>query len=336
MLPVFFGLAGPALSADERAFFRAADPAGYILFGRNCVSPEQLRALTDDLRSLAGRGRLAILIDQEGGRVARLRPPHWQAHPAAGELGALYQRHAQAGLEAARLTGQALAADLGLMGVNVDCTPVLDVRQPDGAAVVGDRAFSDAPDAVAALGRALAEGLLAGGVLPVIKHMPGHGRALVDSHQALPRVTAPADQLRAVDFAPFKALADLPMAMTAHIVYDALDAQHCATFSPHVIGTVMRGDIGFNGLLMSDDLSMGALSGPIERRAQRALAAGCDIASHCNGDLSEMNAIAAAAPAITAAALARLAAALAMCVPPAAQHDAASLTRARDALLTAH
>ena len=282
------GCAGPELTADERAFFRDADPLGFILFARNVDTPERTRRLTEDLRSSVARADAPILIDQEGGRVARLRPPHWRKAPPARLLGALYARNPEQGLEAARLNSRLLAADVASVGCDVDCLPVLDIAFPETHAVIGDRAYADRPEPVAALGRAAAEGLLAEGVMPVIKHIPGHGRATVDSHEKLPTVGAPRDLLERTDFVPFKLLADLPWAMTGHLLFEAIDPAACITVSERGVREVIRGHIGFDGLLLSDDLSMQALGGTLGERASRALAAGCDVALHCNGRMDEM------------------------------------------------
>ena len=290
---VIFGCSGLELTAREAGFFRAARPWGFILFRRNVTSPEQLRRLTQALRESIGDPDAPVLVDQEGGRVQRLGPPHWPKYPpgrAYGETAAdLPERRGLAWL-GARL----IAADLMAVGINVDCAPVLDVPAPGAHDVIGDRAYAASAEEVAALGRAAADGLLAGGVLPVIKHMPGHGRAMTDSHERLPVVEAPLAAL-AGDFAPFRACADLPAAMTAHVVYAALDSARPATASKAVIERVIRGDIGFRGLLLSDDLSMKALKGDFESRARMALDAGCDIVLHCNGDMAEMQAVAAGA-----------------------------------------
>ena len=282
------GCAGPELTADERAFFRDADPLGFILFARNVDTPERTRRLAEDLRSSVARADAPILIDQEGGRVARLRPPHWRKAPPARLLGALYARNPEQGLEAARLNSRLLAADVASVGCDVDCLPVLDIAFPETHAVIGDRAYADRPEPVAALGRAAAEGLLAEGVMPVIKHIPGHGRATVDSHEKLPTVSAPLDLLERTDFVPFQLLADLPWAMTGHLLFEAIDPIACITVSERGVREVIRGHIGFDGLLLSDDLSMQALGGSLGERASRALAAGCDVALHCNGRMAEM------------------------------------------------
>ena len=304
------GCAGAALSDWERRFFAETDPLGFILFLRNCETPAQVRALIADLRETVGRADAPVLIDQEGGRVARLKPPHWQALPPAGAIGALYGEAPEAAAEAAWLQGRLIAWDLADLGVTVDCAPVLDLRLPETHDVIGDRAFGAAPDQVARLGRAFCEGLLAGGVLPVIKHVPGHGRARADSHHALPVVETPRDELERSDFAPFRELADMPLAMTAHICFTALDPEDPVTTSARIVEEVIRGSIGFDGLLYSDDLSMKALAGGLGERAAASLAAGCDLALHCNGDPDEMADVMAACGPMTPAAAARWAAAL--------------------------
>lgn len=289
---VIFGCAGPDLSADERAFFRDADPLGFILFARNVDTPQRTRRLVDDLRASVARADAPVLIDQEGGRVARLRPPQWRKAPPARLLGELYARHPERGLEATRLNSRLLAADVASIGADVDCLPVLDIAFPETHGVIGDRAYADRPEPVAALGRAAAEGLLAEGVMPVIKHIPGHGRATVDSHEALPRVAASRAELERMDFLPFRLLADLPWAMTGHLLFDAVDPSAAITVSARGVKEVIRGHIGFDGLLLSDDLSMQALGGSLAERAERSLAAGCDVALHCNGRMEEMTGIA--------------------------------------------
>jgi beta-N-acetylhexosaminidase len=301
---VVLGCAGERLSADERRFFASADPLGCVLFRRNCTAPEQLRTLVAELREAVGRADAPVLIDQEGGRVARLRPPHWPAYPAAARIAALPDPLAA---EAASLGARLIADDLAALGITVDAIPVLDLPIPGADAVIGDRAYSSEPERVARLGRAVCEGVLAGGVLPIIKHIPGHGRALVDSHRALPRVTADRALLTTSDFAPFRALAAMPWAMTAHIVFAAIDAAAPATFSRRVIDDVIRGDIGFDGVLVSDDISMGALAGGLAERTRRALEAGCDLALHCTGVLTEMEEVAAATPPLSPQAQTRLA-----------------------------
>ncbi len=284
------GCAALELGPDERAFFREADPWGLILFKRNVADRDQLRALTRDFRECVGRADAPVLVDQEGGRVQRMGPPHWLAYPAAGRIGAEFAPEDAAA--AARLVGRLIAHDLHEVGITVDCAPVLDVADPATHAVIGARAWSEDPSRVAALGRAFAEGLLAGGVAPVVKHMPGHGRARADSHHELPVVEAPREALER-DFAPFRALADLPMAMTAHVVYRALDPDRPATASRIVVDEIMRGAIGFAGLIMSDDVSMKALRGAVRgARRRRSSSAGLDLALHCNGNLEEARAVA--------------------------------------------
>jgi beta-N-acetylhexosaminidase len=305
---VILGCAGPRLTADEIALFRDARPWGFILFARNIQTPEQVRDLTAALRDCVGRPDAPVLIDQEGGRVQRLGPPHWRRYPPGRAYGLL---PADQRRDITRLGARLIAHDLVALGVNVDCVPVLDVPSPDGHEIIGDRAYGDTPDAVAVLGRAAAEGLIAGGVLPVIKHIPGHGRARADSHLHLPVVETPLAELAARDFPPFRALSDMPMAMTAHVVYSAIDPDAPATTSATVIDRVIRGDIGFDGLLMSDDLSMKALSGDFTDRARAAVAAGCDMLLHCNGDPAEMRAVLAGAPTLAGRAQARAVAALA-------------------------
>jgi beta-N-acetylhexosaminidase len=305
------GVSGPALTDAERAFLGEAQPWGLIVFDRNVAAgPDALRRLIDDVRSTLGRDA-PVLIDQEGGRVQRLRPPHWPKYPPAAAYGELYDRDRAAGLVAARLGARLIAADLALVGIDVDCMPIADVPVAGADPVVGDRAFGAEPDKVAALAGAFAQGLAEGGVLPVLKHIPGHGRATADSHKKLPVVTADEATLQATDFAAFRPLAGLPLAMTAHVVFTALDPVAPATTSLAIVRDVIRGSIGYQGLLMSDDLSMGALSGSLGERTRAALAAGCDMALHCNGEMKEMLAVAAAAPLLSGDAARRAAAALA-------------------------
>ena len=330
MLPAIFGLAGPILTSDERAFFRDADPAGFILFRRNCVDRGQMRALTHALRDSIGRDA-PILIDQEGGRVARMAPPEWPAFPAGAAFAALYDRAPIPAIEAAAANARALGAMLREVGVNVDCLPLLDVQQPGAHDVIGDRALGTEPMAVAALGRAVLEGLRDAGCVGVVKHVPGHGRAGADSHKELPVVDADEDAL-AIDLEPFRTLNWAPMAMTAHVVYTAWDAERPASLSPVVIADVIRGAIGFHGLLMSDDLGMSALSGDFGARAAGVVAAGCDLALHCSGDMGEMQAVAAALPAITDAARDRLDRAMATIADAPGADLAENIVR-RDALL---
>ncbi len=298
------GIAGPEPTATEAALLREVPPAGVILFARNILDRGQLTRLTAALKALLPRDSV-LMVDQEGGRVARLRPPQWQAHPAAAAIGALHARDPASGLRAAWLHGALIGAEAADAGFDVVAAPVLDLRWPGASDVVGDRAFSADPDAVAALGRAVAEGLLAAGVQPVAKHAPGHGQARADSHVALPAV----ERLAAADLAPFRANRDLPWMMTAHVLYPALDAGNPATFSAAIVRDVIRGEIGFSGVLASDDLAMGALSGSPAERAPRALAAGCDLALYCPGEPAGTEAVLRACPALTAEAQARLAAA---------------------------
>ena len=300
------GCAGLSLSSDEKRLFEEADPLGFILFARNVESADQVRNLVAELRDCVGRGDAPVLIDQEGGRVARLPSPPWRTAPPALQIGALYETDPKAACEAARLNGRLLAHDLFGLGINVDCVPVLDLLFPETHGIIGDRSFGRDPEAVAALGRATCEGLLAGGVLPVIKHIPGHGRATLDSHEALPVVDVSRDKLETSDFRPFQMLADMPMAMTAHVVYSAIDGNAPATTSSTVIAETIRGHIGFDGLLMSDDLSMKALSGDMTVRTKAALDAGCDIALHCNGDVAEMTAVLGACGPLSGAATERV------------------------------
>ncbi len=310
------GVAGFALTDRERAFLREAQPWGVILFRRNAASPEQLRGLIDDMRDVVGR-RAPVLIDQEGGRVQRLGPPHWPAYPPGSAYGAAYDRDHEQGLAAALLGARLIAADLFALGIDVDCLPIADVPVQGADAIVGDRAYGREPGKVAAIAKAVAQGLLDGGVLPVLKHIPGHGRAAVDSHKKLPVVEADRALLEAADFAAFVPLAGLPMAMTAHVVFTAIDPVAPATVSAIIVREVIRGSIGFDGLLMSDDISMQALSGTVGERARAAIAAGCDIVLHCNGDMSEMAAVAAEVPQLASAAARRAERALAARKSPA-------------------
>jgi beta-N-acetylhexosaminidase len=313
---VIFGLGGLTLSGEERRFFADANPLGFILFARNCEEPDQVRTLVDASRAAVGRADAPVLIDQEGGRVQRLKPPRWRAAPPMAMFGALCARDRKPAVEAAFLNARMLAAELADLDISVDCAPVLDVRQPNGHNVIGDRAFAADCETVALLGRATCAGLLAGGVLPVIKHIPGHGRATRDSHEGLPVVDAPLEDLIRTDFAPFTALADMPLAMTAHVVYSALDPNAPATTSRIVIRGVVRELIGFDGLLISDDICMQALAGSPGDRAVSAIAAGCDVVLHCNGNLQEMREVAHATPPLTAEAQHRLTRARAMLTRP--------------------
>lgn len=298
------GLAGTAITPAERSFLRQASPWGLILFERNITNPKQLNALIDDFSNAVGY-KAAVLIDQEGGRVQRLGPPHWRAYPSGAHYGWLYDRDPALGLAAARLGARLIAADLAALGITVDCLPVADVPAPGADPVIGDRAYGNTPDKVAAIAGAIAEGLLEGGVLPVVKHLPGHGRATCDSHFALPVVAAPREVMEASDFEAFRRLAHLPIGMTAHVVFTAIDPDRPSTQSPTIIGDIIRGAIGFDGLLMSDDVSMGALSGRIADRTRKALAAGCDLALHCNGKLEEMEEVADSSCELAGAALGR-------------------------------
>jgi beta-N-acetylhexosaminidase len=286
MQAAIYGLSGPELTDGERDFFRDCDPAGYILFKRNCVDPAQLQALTDSLRDLSGRTDVPILIDQEGGRVARLRPPQWPGFPSGEAFDRLYRLAPSSAIEAARVNGRALGLMLRSVGINVDCTPLLDVRQPGAHDIIGDRALGSEPMQVAALGRAILDGLASAGVVGVVKHMPGHGRALADSHHELPVVTASAEELE-VDIEPFERLNWAPMGMVAHVLYTAWDEARPSSQSPLVIEEIIRGRIGFDGFLMSDDSNMNALSGTQAERAAACVAAGCDVALPCNGVLSD-------------------------------------------------
>jgi beta-N-acetylhexosaminidase len=286
MQAAIYGLSGPELTDSERDFFRDCDPAGYILFKRNCVDPAQLQALTDSLRDLSGREDVPILIDQEGGRVARLRPPHWPGFPPGEAFDRLYRLAPSSAIEAARVNGRALGLMLRSVGINVDCTPLLDVRQPGAHDIIGDRALGSEPMQVSALGRAILDGLASAGVVGVVKHMPGHGRALADSHHELPVVTASAEELE-LDIEPFERLNWAPMGMVAHVLYTAWDEARPSSQSPLVIEDIIRGRIGFDGFLMSDDSNMNALSGTQAERAAACVAAGCDVALPCNGVLSD-------------------------------------------------
>lgn len=309
------GLSGTALTDEERAFVRETEPWGLILFQRNVAGPDALRKLIDDVRATLGRAA-PVLIDQEGGRVQRLRPPQWPAYPPGAAYGALYDRDPELGLAAARLGARLIAADLAQLGIDVDCLPIADVPVPGADAVIGDRAYGSEPGKVAAIADAIAKGLADGGVLPVLKHIPGHGRATADSHKKLPVVSADRSVLETTDFAAFRALAGLPLAMTAHVVFTAIDPIAPASVSATIVQDVIRGSIGFNGLLMTDDISMGALSGTIGERARAAIAAGCDVVLHCNGEMAEMLALADEAPHLAGDAARRAAAALAMKKPP--------------------
>ena len=332
MQPAIYGLAGLELTDSERDFFRDADPAGFILFKRNCETREQVRRLTDSLRELSGRPDVPILIDQEGGRVARMKPPEWPAFPAAERFAALYQVAPSSAIEAVRANTRAVALMLREVGVNVDALPLLDVRQEGASDIIGDRALGSDPMQVAALGRAVLDGLASAGVVGIVKHIPGHGRALVDSHKELPVVTASEQELD-VDLEPFERLSGAPMGMMAHVVYTVWDAERPASMSPTIIREIVRGRIGFDGWLMSDDLGMEALQGDFGARAAGVVAAGCDVALHCSGKMDEMVAVAAAVPAMAAEAEARMVRAMATAAAPADGSDFAESIATRDALL---
>ncbi|KWV90383.1 beta-N-acetylhexosaminidase [Erythrobacter sp. YT30] len=305
MVPAIFGCSGLTLTPDERDFFSDADPAGYILFGRNCESREQLRALTDELRELHGRDHLLVSIDQEGGRVARLRPPQWAAYPAAQAFAELYDLAPASAIEAARVNAHAMALELSAMGITVDYHPPLDLRQPGAHDVIGDRAFGSDPMQIAALGRVTLEGFAKGGVVGCIKHMPGHGRTTVDTHKEMPTVHESAEELEA-DIAPFRALNHALIGMTGHLLFPVWDAENPATLSETIIRDIIRGEIGFEGLLLTDDIDMEALEGRIPERSARAHAAGCDIVLNCWAKMDDMIGICNVLPAMGDATKARL------------------------------
>jgi beta-N-acetylhexosaminidase len=299
------GISGPELNAAERAFIAAERPWGFILFKRNVETPKQVARLVEELKKSSGRAEVPVLIDQEGGRVQRLGPPHWPVYPPGALFGTLYDLDPALGLSAARLSARLIAADLSELGINVDCLPLADVPVAGADAVIGNRAYGTEPGKVAVIARAVTEGLEQGGILPVLKHIPGHGRANADSHLRLPEVNTAKNDLEMTDFAAFLPLADLPMAMTAHVVFSALDPVHPATTSATIIQQVIRGVIGFQGLLMSDDVSMNALSGSIAERTRAIFSAGCDMTLHCNGQLEEMREVAAETPELAGKALQR-------------------------------
>jgi beta-N-acetylhexosaminidase len=305
------GVAGLTLSDAERAFIATEHPWGFILFKRNIETPAQVVSLIDELRQAAGQPDAPVLIDQEGGRVQRLAPPHWPVYPAGAVFGRLYDIDPALGLKAARLSARLIADDLGQLGVSVDCLPLADVPVAGADAVIGDRAYGTEPANVAAIARAVSDGLEEGGVLPVLKHIPGHGRATADTHFRLPVVDTDQNELERTDFAAFRLLNDLPMAMTAHVVFSAVDPAQPATTSATMIERVIRGVIGFQGLLMSDDVSMNALAGSVAERTRAIVAAGCDMVLHCNGKLDEMREVAAATPQLSGMAKSRADAALA-------------------------
>jgi len=320
------GLSGPGLTAAERQFLQESNPWGLILFKRNVTTPDALRRLTGDFREAVGR-HAPILIDQEGGRVQRLGPPHWPIYPPGAAYGALFDRDPSRGLAAARLGARLIADDLTRLGIDVDCAPIADVPVADADRIIGDRAYGTNPAKVAAIAGAFAAGLMEGGVLPVLKHLPGHGRATADSHHRLPVVTADLPTLEATDFAAFRPLRGLPMGMTAHVVFSAIDPVAPATTSANIVANVIRDSIGFTGLLMSDDISMGALSGSLGDRTEAAVAAGCDVVLHCHGAMPEMLEVARQVPILRGAAAQRADAALAARKPPAPLDIAASRTK---------
>jgi beta-N-acetylhexosaminidase len=318
-----YGCAATALAPDESDFFRQVQPWGFILFGRNIVDRAQVKRLVDDLRATVNDPRVPILIDQEGGRVARLKPPQWKLRPAGLRFAELHATAPETAREAAYLNSRLIAHDLTELGINVDCLPVLDVPVDGADDIIGDRAYGRDPAVIIDIARSVIEGMIEGGVLPVMKHIPGHGRATVDSHLALPRVMTSAEELSASDFVTFRSLNNCPLAMTAHVIYEAIDAQRPATTSPKLIRDVIRGEIDFDGLLMSDDLSMKALSGTLASRAKASLFAGCDVVLHCNGSLDEMREVAAEVKPLEDIHLKRAQAALAHLVQP-EEFDAAA------------
>jgi beta-N-acetylhexosaminidase len=332
MQAAIYGLEAFALTDGERSFFRDADPAGFVLFRRNCEKREQMLRLTDSLRDLSGRDDLPILIDQEGGRVARMRPPEWPAFPAAEKFANLYRAAPSSAIEAVRANGRALALMLRSVGVNVNALPLLDVRQEGASDIIGDRALGSEPMQVSALGRAVLDGMASAGVIGIVKHMPGHGRALVDSHKELPVVTASAEELE-TDLEPFERLSASPMGMTAHVVYTAWDKEQPASLSPVVIRDIIRERIGFDGWLMSDDIGMEALTGDFASRGEGVVAAGCDVALHCSGKMEEMVAVASGVPAMSAEGHERLSRAMAGTRIEQDQLDFAEEIARRDQLL---
>lgn len=332
MTPAIFGIAGAKLSADERAFFAEADPVGYILFGRNCESKDQLRALNDELRAINGRDRLIISIDQEGGRVRRMKPPVWLEHPPGAAYAALYDIAPMSAIEAARTGAELLGRELAQMGITVDYHPPLDLPQPGAHDVIGDRALGAAPMQVAALGRAILDGLAGAGVVGCIKHMPGHGRSTTDTHKEMPTVTASAEEL-ASDLEPFRTLKDAPLGMTGHLLFTAWDAENPTTLSAKVIRDIIRGAIGFDGLLLTDDIDMEALSGTVPERSERALAAGCDVVLNCWAKMDDMVGIAERCGPLTETGQARLARVHAAMGEPGDGPPLEELLARRDALL---
>lgn len=332
MTPAIFGMAGTTLSADELAFFKEADPAGYILFGRNCETPGQLRSLTDSLRDIHGRDRLLVSIDQEGGRVARLRPPQWSRFPAGEVFDTLFKIAPASAIEAARLNAYAMGIELAEMGITVDYHPPLDVRQAGAHDVIGDRALGAEPQQVAAIGRAILDGLAKAGIAGCIKHMPGHGRTTVDTHKSMPTVTASDEELE-WDIAPFRDLSSAPIGMTGHLLFTAWDTKNPATLSPTIIKDVIREKIGFDGLLLTDDIDMEALAGTVAERSEKAIAAGCDLVLNCWAKMDDMTQIAARLPGMTDQAAERLDRALNATGNAQAGGDKTEILARRDAFL---
>lgn len=331
--PTIFGLAGTQLTREEKSFFSDVQPFGFILFARNCESPDQVSRLVASLRELVGRERLAVLIDQEGGRVVRLKPPLWPEFPPAGVFATLAGHSLEKAKQAVYLNARLIAAELYALGITVNCAPLADIPVKGAHDVIGDRAFGQKPSQVVALARAMASGLVDGGVVPVLKHIPGHGRAMADSHEELPVVDVSLDVLEETDFEPFCKLADLPMGMTAHVLYTALDRQHMATVSPTIIRYI-REKIGFSGLLMSDDVSMKAMQGDFSQRTRDILKAGCDIALHCNGEMKEMKKVADGAGTLTGLPLMRANTAMQVAMVP-KPVDVASTRSELDMILAA-
>jgi beta-N-acetylhexosaminidase len=329
---VIFGCDGHELTPDEFAFFRAAKPWGFILFGRNCGSPEQVRRLTASMRECLGRADVPILIDQEGGRVQRLRGQHWRPRPPAGNFGTISRQNPRSARDLAYDNARIMASEMAELGINVDCTPCVDVPIEGAHNIIGDRAFGNDPWVVASLGQSVIDGMMDGGVLPVIKHIPGHGRALADSHMNLPIVETPRDELERTDFTPFRALARAPLGMTAHVVYTAIDPTAPATTSKTVIDEVVRGYIGFDGLLMTDDITMKALKGTLTERVKNSIAAGCDMILHCMRNMDEMREIAEATPMLSGKALERAERAMSALRAPRPFDVAAAQTRVDGAL----
>jgi beta-N-acetylhexosaminidase len=329
---VIFGCDGHVLTPDEFAFFRDVRPWGFILFGRNCGSPEQVRSLTASMRECLGRADVPILVDQEGGRVQRLRGPHWRPRPPAGTFGTISRQNPREARDLAYDNARIMSAELASLGINVDCTPCVDVPVEGAHNIIGDRAFGNDPWVVASLGQSVIDGMIDGGVLPIIKHIPGHGRAMADSHMNLPVVDTPRDELERTDFTPFRALARAHLGMTAHVVYSAIDPTAPATTSKTVIDEVVRGYIGFDGLLMTDDLTMRALQGTLTERVKNSIAAGCDMILHCTRNMDEMREIAAATPMLSGKALERAERAMAAIHAPRAFDVAAAQTRVDGAL----